>query len=232
VRAIVDGVRITRLVDLSAPLDEGTVIFPGDPVPRVEVHSTIERDGFNLLRLQLGSQTGTHVDAPYHFQESGARLHELPLERFIGRAVVVDARDLPARGEITWERVAPVADRLGEDAVVLLHTGWPRFYGSPAYFDHPYLGAGACRRLLDAGVRTICIDAVNIDETPDDAHPGVGYPVHHLIADRGGVIGENFRNLDQLDWPEPTVVLFPLALQNSDGAPVRAVAVQWAANQD
>jgi kynurenine formamidase len=220
-------VRVRRLVDLSAPVDEATVVFPGDPAPRLEVHSTIERDGFNLLRLQLGSQTGTHVDAPYHFEETGARLHELPLERFVGRGVLVEARGLPPRTPVTWDLFEPIADRLGEDCVVLLHTGWSRFYGSPAYFEHPFLDAHACRRLLELGVRTICIDAVNIDETPDEAHPGAGYPAHHLIAAAGGVIGENFRNLDQLSWADPMVMLFPIALQGSDGAPVRAVAVDF-----
>lgn len=219
--------RVTRLVDLSVPLDASTVVYPGDPVPSFEAHSTIERDGYNLLRLSLGSQTGTHVDAPFHVDETGARLHELPLERFAGRAVLIDARGLAPRTPITWDLIEPLAGRLGPDAVVLLHTGWARLYGSAAYFDHPYLGAAACERLLDAGVRTIGIDAPSPDETPDDERPGSGLPVHRLVARAGGVIAENLRNLDQLDWPDPTVLLLPLALQGSDGAPVRAVAVRF-----
>jgi kynurenine formamidase len=222
------GLRVVRVVDLSAPIDESTVVYPGDPTPHFAVHSTIERNGFNLLSVQMGSQSGTHVDAPYHFEDDGARIDELPLERFAGRAVVVDATTLGAREPITWELVAPVSSRLDGHAVVLLHTGWSRHYGSPAYFDHPYLDAEACRRILDAGVRTICIDAINIDETPDDTHPGVGFPVHHLIAAVDGVIGENFRNLGEVTSPDMLVMAFPLAFQGADGAPVRAVALELA----
>jgi kynurenine formamidase len=80
--------------------------------------------------------------------------------------------------------------------------------------------------MLDLGVRTFCIDALNIDETPDGSHPGAGYPVHHLIAEAGGVIGENFRNLAKVDWADPFVMTLPLALEGADGAPVRAVAVE------
>ena len=80
--------------------------------------------------------------------------------------MVVEARGLPARGEITWEHVAPVADQLVPGVVVLLRTGWSAHYGTPSYFEHPFLGAGACERMLDLGVRTFCIDAINIDETP------------------------------------------------------------------
>lgn len=218
--------RITRLVDLSVPVGARTVVYPGDPEPRLTSHSTVERDGFNLLSVHMGSQTGTHVDAPYHFENDAPRIDEVPLERFLGPAVRVDATAVGSRGRITWEHVEPVADRLGDGVVVLLHTGWSEHYDSPEYFANPFLDAGACRRLLEHGVRTICIDAINLDETPDDDHPGEGFPVHHLIARAGGVIGENFRNLARVDWPDPFVMCLPIALEAADGAPVRAVAVE------
>src|SRR4051812_2918430 len=72
------SMKVTRLVDLSVPLGPGTVVYPGDPEPRLTVHSTIERDGFNLLSVAIGSQTGTHVDAPYHFDDSTPRIDEVP----------------------------------------------------------------------------------------------------------------------------------------------------------
>jgi kynurenine formamidase len=219
-------VRIIRLVDLSVPVGPATVVYPGDPAPELTVHSTVERDGFNLLDVHIGSQSGTHVDAPYHFEDDALRIDEVPLERFLGPAVVVDATGVGARGRVTWEHVAPVADRLGEGVVVLLHTGWAQHYGTPAYFDNPFLDADACRRILDTGVKTICIDAINLDETPDDDHPGEGFPVHHLIARAGGVIGENFRRFEDVDWEDPFVMCLPIALEAADGAPVRAVAVE------
>src|SRR5437764_3928182 len=164
--------RIIRLVDLSVPVGPGTVVYPGDPAPRFTVHSTVERDGFNLLDLRLGSQSGTHVDAPYHFEDDAPRIDEVPLERFLGPAVAVDATAAGERGRITWEHVEPVAERLGEGVVVLLHTGWAERYGSSEYFANPFLDADACRRILEYGVRTRCIDAINIGETPDADHQG------------------------------------------------------------
>jgi kynurenine formamidase len=217
--------RIQRVVDLSVPVDSGTVVYPGDPTPRFEVHSTIERDGFNLLDIHLGSQSGTHVDAPYHFEPGGLRLDELPIDRFVGPGVVVEATGLAARAEIRWEHVAPVADRLGPGVIVLLRTGWSARYGTPSYFEHPFLGADACERLLALGVRTFCIDAINIDETPDADHPGVGFPSHHLISRAGGAIGENFR-LDDLPGADFLVVCTPIRLTGADGGPVRAVAIE------
>jgi kynurenine formamidase len=220
--------RVMQVIDLSVPVDADTVVYPGDPVPRFEVHSTIEDEGFNLLEIHLGSQSGTHVDAPYHFEGDGARIDQVPVHRFVGPGVVVDASGLGPRDEISWEQVAPVADRVQPGVVVLLRTGLSRHYGDPRYFEHPFLGADACERMLRLGARTFCIDAINIDETPDEEHPGVGFPCHHLISREGGVIGENFRLVDLPDG-DFLVACAPVRLTGADGAPVRAVAIHLGA---
>ena len=218
---------VTRVVDLSVPVGPGTTVYPGDPEPHLAVHSTVARDGFNLLEVRMGSQTGTHVDAPYHFQDGGARIDEVDLRRFAGPAVVVDATGLPPRGRITTEHLAPVSDRLAPGVVVLLRTGWSAHRGEPLYFAHPFLDPAACAQLLAAGVLTVGIDAINLDETPDADHPGDGYPCHHLVADAGGIIAENLTDLAEVEGlVDPLVCLFPIRLAGADGAPVRAVAMQ------
>ncbi|SOD75133.1 kynurenine formamidase [Jatrophihabitans sp. GAS493] len=216
---------VGRVVDLSLPIDAHTQLYPGDPAVRFVPAATIERDGFNLLSVEMGSQSGTNCDAPYHFLESGARIDELDLALFTGPGVLIDVRGKPDRAAISAADVTPYLDRLAAGSIVLLHTGWPEFYGTSRYLDHPYLSADACRVLLEGGVRTFCLDAMNIDETPNEQHPGVGFPVHHLIAEAGGVIVENLRGLDEIDF-EPLITVFPLRLTGADGAPTRAVAIE------
>lgn len=217
---------IKKMVDLSHVINAETQVYPGDPVAEFRVHSTIARDGFNLLSVSMGSQTGTHVDAPYHFDESAEKLDELPLERFAGTAVIVDARDVGPRGRITWGYFEAVEEKLVPGVMVLLHTGWSAHYGTARYFENPFLDREACAMLIARGVRTFGIDAINIDETPDENHPGEGFPVHHLIADVAGVISENLTNLDAVDFSDPFVSLLPLRFEAADGAPVRAVAIE------
>lgn len=216
---------VRRTIDLSVPVDEHTVVYPGDPAPRLEPYCTVAEDGFNVLQLHLGSQTGTHVDAPYHFVDSAPRIDELDLALFTGRGVVVDVRGVGARESIGWDRIEPYAAGIGPGTIVLLCTGWSQHYGTERYFDHPYLDAAAAERLLALGVRTVGLDAINIDETPGPGAPGVGYPVHHQIAAVGGVIAENLRNLEAIDFADPFISLLPIALAGADGAPVRAVAL-------
>lgn len=218
--------KIDRVVDLSVPLTAETQVYPGDPTVAFTPHSTIAADGFNLLGVTMGSQSGTHVDAPYHFDDATLRIDQLPLERFVGRGVIVDARDAGARGRITTAHLAPVLPRLEPGVIVLLHTGWSAHYRTPRYFDHPYLDREACALLLEHGVRTVGIDAINLDETPDDGHPGEGFPCHHLIAEADGVIIENLTNLAGIRSAAPVISVLPLAFVGADGAPVRAVALE------
>ncbi|MFN8074784.1 MAG: cyclase family protein [Kineosporiaceae bacterium] len=226
--------QVRRIADLSVTLDGDTPVYPGDPAPHVAVHATLARDGYNLLALRLGSQTGTHVDAPFHVDDAGSRIDAMDLRLFAGPAVVVDAAGaagpggLAAGQAIGWDAFDAVRDRLRPGTIVLLRTGWDAHWGTPAYYTHPHLDPAACERLLATGVRTLLLDGLNPDPTPGPGDPPAEFPVHRMIAEVGGVIGENLRGLDAVTWPEPFVTAFPLRLRDGDGAPVRAVAMELA----
>jgi kynurenine formamidase len=217
---------IVRVVDLSHPVTAETQVYPGDPVPHIAQHSTIERDGFNLMRITMGSQSGTHVDAPYHFDDDTKKIDEVPLPLFVGPATVLNCGELSARQAITSQLLGSQLERVQPGDIVLFKTGWSKHYGTDEYFNNPYIDAALVRDLLARGVLTFGLDAINIDETPDDSHPGVGFPVHHLIAKAGGVICENLTNLEAIDFDRPLVSILPMKFIGIDGAPVRAVAMQ------
>lgn len=211
------------LIDLSVPLDEGTQVFPGDPEPRLAPATTLAEHGFNVLHVQMGSQTGTHVDAPFHVRADGARLDELPLGRFFGPAVVADVRGRPARSVITRADLEPIWPAARPGVIVLLNTGWDVQMGRPSYFNHPFLGEEAAAALVAAGVRTVGIDAPNLDRT-DLAGGPPALPAHQVLAKAGAVIIENLTHLSAVP-AGATVSVLPLRLTGADGAPCRAVAI-------
>jgi kynurenine formamidase len=219
--------QVRRLIDLSHSVDAGTTVYPGDPEVRLSDAATIADDGFNVLHVHMGSQTGTHVDAPYHFLAEGARIDELELGHFVAPAVVADLRGVGARAAITWESLQPLSDRLRPDAMVLLHTGWDEHWGRETYFDHPYLTADAAERLVALGVRTVGIDALSIDRTVLEGEHPTGFATHHVLLGAGGVIVENLTNLAALGQAEVLVSVLPIRLTGADGAPVRAVAMEF-----
>lgn len=224
------------LVDLSHPLGTGMRVYPGDPEVTVGPALTVAADGVNVLRLHLGSQSGTHVDAPFHVRDDLARLDEVPLENFSGPCVVVDVRGLAPRSEIPASALDPVRDRLVPGTVVLLATGWDVFWDngsddSDPYLAHPWPSPGLARDLVAAGVRCVGVDALSVDRTPEPGAPPEAFSLetHLVLAQAGAVIAENLRGLGTLldataAGHDVRVALFPLNLPGSDGAPVRAVA--------
>ncbi|MGW4380665.1 cyclase family protein [Kitasatospora sp. NPDC004531] len=240
-----------ELVDLTHPVVSGMPVYPGDPGVELRAALTTEVEGVNVMAVHLGSQTGTHVDAPYHLDVRWPTLDGLPLELFTGPAVVVDLRGLPARGEVTAGHLAPALAVSGPGTVLLLATGWPKYWGTDRYFAHPYLTEEAAAAIVAAGVRTVGVDALSVDPTPD---PGPSNPeVASLLAELkdehdpapelpslaahrvllgpegGGVIAENLTDLSPLLAAQAAglpveVSLFPMRLTAADGAPVRAVA--------
>jgi kynurenine formamidase len=216
----------TRIVDLSHPLDERLQVYPGDPVVSLAPAATLDADGFNLLKVALGSQTGTHVDAPYHFFARGARINDLELTLFLGPAVIADVRGKPPGGRISWEDLRPYADRLAPGTILVLHTGWSVHFRTERYFGQPALEPDAAERILATGIRTVAVDSPSPDPTRADVSTLASFPVHRLVLGAGGVIAENLTNVASVDFADPVVSLLPLALAGADGAPVRAVAFQ------
>jgi len=212
---------MSRYVDLSVPIATGMPVYPGDPQVELSPTATVATHGCNVLGLRLGSHTGTHVDAPYHIDDSLPKFDELPLDRFVGPAVVVDARDAGPRAPLGPERFADVARR---GAIVLIATGWSARWGTEAYRDHPYLTAEAARLLAEAGVATVGIEGFSVDPTPDEA-----FAAHLALCGAGVVIAENLANLSELADAQAAgrsieVSMLPLRLAQADGSPVRAVA--------
>jgi len=212
------------IVDLSHPLGPGISVYPGDPPFRVDQAATLAADGVNVTSLHLGTHAGTHVDAPFHLLADGASIDALALELFTGPAVVVDVRGREAGEAIGWDALAGRAAEFRPGAVVLLHTGWSRFFGTPAYLRHPWLTGDAARRLVAAGVRTLGVDTLSPDPTPASDSAALDLPVHHAVLGAGGVIAENLAGLEQVTFADPRISLFPLPIAGADGAPVRAVA--------
>jgi kynurenine formamidase len=197
-------------------------VFPGDPEPKIFTATTVENDGYNLSHVHLGTQTGTHIDAPFHFRDDGATVDRMPLELTVGPGVVVPVSGKTPGARITLEDLKPYRERLAPGRIVLFATGWYAHAGTALFFEHPYLAAEVGEAILAAGVRTLAIDTLNADFTG-----GEEFPIHDMFAAAGGFIAENLAGTSGLTpGVEPLLILLPLNLVGRDGAPIRAVALE------
>ena len=76
-------------IDLTLTISQSIPTFPGSPQPQFIFWSTIKDDDYNLELLFLSSHTGTHLDAPYHFVKNGVKIHQIPIERLFGNAILI-----------------------------------------------------------------------------------------------------------------------------------------------
>jgi len=219
--------------DLTQPVESGMPVYPGDPPVSIEPHATMAEDGYRSSSLTLGTHAGTHVDAPAHTEPDGKPLDAFDVAAFRFDAAVIDCTDVGARSAISRDRIE-TAGPPAEADLLLLHTGWDDHWGTDRYRDHPFLAPAAAEWLADRGYH-VGLDTFSPDPTPpvegwssgtetgsDGDAPGI--PAHHVLLGAERFVIENLRGLDRL--PERvTIHAYPLAIAETDGAPVRAVAV-------
>lgn len=224
-----------EVIDLTHTIHDDIQIYPGDPKPSINRGLTHEKDYCHVDLLKLGSHTGTHIDAPYHFLKNGQRIDEIPVQRFIGSGVLIDVSGKSERGLIDSADLESSASEIKNGDFVILKTGWDRYFGTPKYYRHPYLSADGAMLLIEMGVSLVATDAPNVDPTyyaseesdpaaidpPDEA--SYGYPVHDLLLGNNILIVENLCNLDKINAVKGIYSFLPLKLKDSDGSPIRAV---------
>jgi arylformamidase len=210
----------TRLIDITAPLSEELVTWPGvvERFERTTVASLDGGDAMTVSGLVLGAHAGTHVDAPNHFIAGAGGVESLPLDALIGDAHVLE---IPPDATVISAAVLDSAGLPDDARRVLLKTrnsGWTAS-GDPFREDFVACDESAALRLLDAGVRLVGIDYLSVE--PFDADER-GYPVHRALLGAGVVVVESLE-LAGVDPGSYRLVVLPLLVPGSDGAPARAV---------
>jgi kynurenine formamidase len=210
---------MSTVIDLTHPITAGMPVYPGTEPPTLEQANTVERNGFAETLLRMYSHTGTHIDAPGHMAAGAPFLDELPVDRFVGRACVVDVS--AADREVPAEWLERESSRIDECDFVLLHTGWSRYWGDDRYFEaFPVLAADAAAWLAGRGLKGVGFDAISADRVGPPPYP------NHLMFFRAGmIVVENLSNLGALVGETFLFSCLPLAYERADGSPVRAVAI-------
>jgi acyl-CoA synthetase (AMP-forming)/AMP-acid ligase II/kynurenine formamidase len=223
------SVGVSMLIDLSHPLHEGMLTFPGLNHPRTEVTQLARHgvEGRATRRLVLGTHTGTHLDAPLHFIEGGGSIDQVPLSTLVGPAVVADLGPAGPLEEISLARLqAAVGGRLAHPRV-LLRFGWSQRFGRMDFYtESPFLAREACAWLVEQGAALVGMDVAS----PDDPRLGYGSaedsPNHHILLGAGVILLEYLNNLEQLSAPEVFLAALPLRVRGADGAPARVIAIE------
>ena len=211
-----------KIIDLTLTVSDKIPTFPGSPQPNLIPWENIKEDGYNLELLFLSSHAGTHMDAPHHFLEKGAKIHEISLKKLVSEAALIQSRK--GSGEsITKTDIQKFEKKSGKIdgfSSVIFQTGWQRNLQKKYYFTkNPGLSVSAAKYLASKKISLVGIDSPSIDLGKDDK-----FSVHQIFAKKGILIVENLANLDKIKSSKFHLVVLPLKLKNATGSPVRAIA--------
>ncbi len=232
--AVDRALRAAKVIDISVDLNaaiyhmrsyEG---FTKDMQFEVEVIKDYPGGLGQIVRAaHMRLHAGTHVDAPSHMVQGGDDIHNLPLDLFIGPAVVADVRRRAPKGGITAEDMErAIADRVQPRDRVLLRTGIndSRFDGSAEWMaSAPYLTDGVIEWFEDHGVSIVGFDFYHGGKVPG-ADPASS--TSRKLHERHILTMPALRNLGAITKPRVTLIAMPLKMINVEASPVRAIVIE------
>ncbi len=232
------------LVDLSHAYDAQAIFWPtAAPFTLAKVHDGMTQGGYYYAANDFATSEhgGTHVDAPIHFAQGHQTVDQIPLERLVGAAVVIDVTEAAARDadyQVTvddLERAEARDGRIPDRAIVLIRTGFSRRWPDAAtYLGTAERGAAAVAKLHfpglhpDAAAWLIAhrsIAAIGIDTASIDYGQSTGFESHRALFARDIPAFENFTSLDRLPTRGAYIVALPMKIAGGSGAPLRAIAI-------
>jgi kynurenine formamidase len=231
----------TRLVDLTHPLEAAAVAWPGEPAFRYE-YSSFGRDPDGLWNtagsFSCGDRVGTYVSAPLRLAEARRALDDVPIQSYVGPIRLLDVaakcrenRDYAA-GPDDLRVHEQEHGRVPAGAVVIVRTGWDRFWANPRRYlgtgegpaetelHFPGLSRELARELIDRRVDLVAIDTAAIDP---GASPGA--PAQRALAEANVPTAANLTGLAGLPPIGASAIALPVRIAGATGGPVRFVAL-------
>ncbi|MBD8016440.1 cyclase family protein [Microbacterium sp. APC 3898] len=200
-----------KIIDISMELSGTTPEWPGDVPFSYELSVTKQESGsVNVGKLQSSTHIGTHIDAPFHYDDQGLQTHELPLDIYLCKAQVMDVSGL---NKINLSDLKPLEE--GVTAVLLKTASWKNRTAFPETW--PVFDVSIAQWLTDNGVNLLGVDVPSVDpETSKEL------PMHQAMNRHQRFILEGIV-LDDVAEGIFRLAALPLKIKGGDGSPVRAV---------
>jgi arylformamidase len=202
-------------IDISVPVHNGMVHWPGDPPFQIERALDQEKgDTATVSKMTLGVHTGTHMDAPLHFIRNARSIDSMPLDATVGRARVIQINDAKS---IRREELLEYAISAGERILFKTMNSGHAWDSDQFEENFVFIAKDGARYLAEQRVRCVGVDYLSVGGFRED-----GPETHHALLEAGIWIIEGL-NLKDVAPGEYELACLPLKLMGSEGAPARAI---------
>ena len=207
-----------QIYDLTHYLEDNMTSYSEEEGYFKKELSTIDKEGYNVLKISLSSHTGTHMDFPKHVFSDGKFLDSFNVEDFIGRAYMINCKE---RNIIDLKFILKYKKEIEECDYLILNTGYEKYWNDKKYFlNYPILSYEASRFL--SNIRTlkgIGVDCISIDCEDDEKLIN-----HKNLLKNNKLIIENLCGLDKING-NFKIIIAPLKIKSGDGAPCRVYGI-------
>ncbi|GBC69927.1 Nucleoid occlusion protein [archaeon HR01] len=210
--------------DLSLPLSEKVYnpLFPPPKIERIHIKRR-RRQLISIQKIVFPTHVGTHIDSPHQFIKNGPKLQQFPLERFIGRGVVLYTPKLENE-PIRLRDIKRNDVKIFEGDIVFFYTGWAKKYGTEKYTRHPYLSDEAVHWLIEKKAKLVGVDTPTIEKPYYIREKRFNYPKHRLLLSNNILIIEGLGDMEMLAGKRVFVYALPVVFKEADTYPVKVVA--------
>ena len=232
-------------IDLSYPFDENTIYWPTDEqgfqLDTVFVGITEQDYYYSSYRFSAAEHGGTHLDAPVHFAQGQPTVDQIPLEKLIGPAVVIDVSEKALAdpdflvGVEDMEQWEEQQGEIPDDVILLLRTGYGQFWPDRhRYLGTEAVGPEAVSQLHFPGLDPVAaqwlidhrkIKAIGIGTPSLDYGQSQLFESHRILFSHGIPAFENVARLDELPLLGSFVVALPMYIKGGSGGPLRIAAL-------
>jgi kynurenine formamidase len=233
-----------QLVDLTHSYSSETIYWPTEEgfVLDTKFEGTVEKGYYySAKKFSAPEHGGTHIDAPIHFLENGKTVDQIPLERLLGKAVVIDVSknalenlnyQVSVQDFTNWESVHGT---IPDGAIILLHTGYGAYWPDRLkYLGTDKKGIEALADLRFPGLSHVAakwlienrkINSIGIDTQSIDYGKSEFFETHQVLCKENIPFFENVANLDKLPFTGSFVIALPMKIKDGSGAPLRIIAI-------
>lgn len=203
-----------KIYDLSPEISEDMIVYKNkaEKKPKIKITRTL-KEGANESRLEIESHTGSHVDSPYHFLQNGKTIEKISLDRFMGKAIVLDFTKV--KDCITKKHLQN--SKTQKNDIVLLKT--KNKQDKEFDFNFTYLEKSGAEYLVSKKIKAVGIDNLGIERSQPN------HETHKIL------LGKNIPIFEGLDLSKVNEGRYyfhglPLKIRKSDASPIRAVLVK------
>ena len=199
-----------EIIDLTHKITQQTPKYNEDPKTKIK---TEQKENYQITTLQIGTHTGTHIDAPKHYLKNGKTINTKPLNELIGKGNILKTNT--KNKEIKLNDIENPPEKY--EKITIIKTEWCKKWGKEEYFTkNPYPSEELIKHLLKNNVKIIGIDTPSIDPLNSDKN-------HKLLLKNNIYIVENLTNTEKLVKNKYEIYFIPLKL-NTEASPIRAFA--------